>query len=65
MAKPTTKKKLPPVVSWDMDFGFDSYLVRVKARTKREARKKAIAKLKRTPVTKFISKHTTFLDKSY
>lgn len=57
------KKKLPPLVNWTLDCGFWSYEITVKARTKGEARKKAMARLKKTPATKFLNKQTTFLDK--
>lgn len=51
------------MIGWCMDFGFDSIEIRVTARTAKEARKKAIAKLKRKSVASFINRHTTFLDK--
>jgi hypothetical protein len=55
-----TKKK--PLKRWRLDAGFVSYEVTVTARTKGEARKKAMAKLARVPIKKLICKHTTFLD---
>lgn len=61
MAKAKAKK--PAVKDWILDAGFYSYEIRVTARTKGEARRKAMAKLKRTPVTKYLNRHTTFLDK--
>lgn len=59
------KKKLPPVQDWTLNAGFYSVEVNVKARTKGEARKKAMEKLNKMPVQKFICKNTTYLDKRY
>lgn len=57
-----TKKK-KALIDWRYDAGFYSYEIRVKARTKGEARKKALEKLNKTDVKKFINKHTTYLEK--
>lgn len=49
---------------WEMDAGFYSYTVKVKARTKGEARKKCIEKLSKVPIRKLLCPNTTYLDKA-
>jgi hypothetical protein len=61
MANKTAKKK--PMVKWKLDVDFYSFDIEVRARTKGEARKKAMAKLKKTNVAKYINKNCTYLDK--
>lgn len=58
-------KKIKPIIDWEMDFGFYSHSIKVKARTKGEARKKAIEKLQKMSVKKLICPNTTFIDKAY
>lgn len=57
------KKKLPKIQDWKMYFGFYSCDIKVKARTKGEARKKSIEKLQKMSVKKLINPKSTFLDK--
>ncbi len=60
----TPKKKLAPIVDWEFDAGFYSYSLKVKARTKGEARKKAMDKLRKVPLSKLLCPNTTYLGKT-
>ena len=61
--KMSISKKSKQSVNWVFDAGFWSQRIMVKAKTKGEARKKAMAKLSRMPISRMINKNTTFLDK--
>jgi hypothetical protein len=56
-------KKKRPVVKWVFDATFFAAVVYVNARTAAEARKKALAKLRKKSLTGLINKKATFLDK--
>jgi len=57
------KKK--PLIDWEMTVDFYAIELKVKARTKVEARKKAMAKLEKVNLKKHINKNCTFLDKAF
>jgi len=58
-------KPKPPVTDWTFDVSFWTAEIHVKARTKGEARKRAMAKLKKQSVTKYINRKQSYVDKRY
>lgn len=56
-------KKKQPVKEYVLDVTFYAVVIKVKARTASEARKKAMIKLKKKSPTSFINRNCTFLDK--